>query len=255
VLHDDMKIYVKQLYDEKGNKIPITLPQKGTEVAAGYDIVATSDPKIVGEQANETVGKDAVWKRIDYIEYETNLFIAPSAMTFHTLIHPRSSVSKYNLVLANSIGLVDNDYRGMVICRFKYIWQPEDFSMEYQKVALSDGGDNYTYTSTGKLLGTPNMEKVYKKGDKIAQLVLEQTVMAEWELVEDLSITQRGAGGFGSTDKKEGKPLVEVFAEEQKKFESKQNQDGPDILKTYLKSGGVPTQLPYSERMKQTRQE
>ena len=104
-----MKIYVKKVDG-------ITLPKQGSTVAAGYDIVATSDPKIVGEKTDENV-----WDRVDYIEYETNLFIAPQAVTFHTLIHPRSSVSKYNLVLANSIGLVDNDYRGMVICRFKYI--------------------------------------------------------------------------------------------------------------------------------------
>jgi dUTP pyrophosphatase len=167
-----MKIYVKNIEG-------ITLPQKGTEVAAGYDIVATSTPNIVGAQVEASA-----WKRIDYIEYETNLFIAPSAVTFHTLIHPRSSISKYNLVLANSIGLIDNDYRGMVICRFKYIWQPED--------SVYSGGGFYI---------NPNIDRIYKKGDKIAQLVFEPTVNVEFELVDDLNNTQRGSGGFGSTDK------------------------------------------------------
>lgn len=227
-----MKIYVKQLYDEKGNKIPITLPERGSEVAAGYDIVATSDPKIVGEAGKF---KDS-WKRIDYIEYETNLFIAPEAKTFHVLIHPRSSLSKYNLMLANSVGLVDNDYRGMVICRFKYIWQPSNL-----KVDPNNGFD---------IVGEIDISKIYKKGDKIAQLVLEQTAMADWELVDDLTQTQRGEGGFGSTDKT-GKPLVEVFEEEAKKFEAKKSEQPDSILDKYTQVGGVPTQLPYSERMQQ----
>ena len=46
------------------------------------------------------------------------------------------------------------------------------------------------------------MDKIYKKGDKIAQLVFEPTVQVEFELVDDLTQTQRGEGGFGSTDVK-----------------------------------------------------
>ncbi len=242
---ENMKIYVKQLYDDRGNKIPVVLPEKGSEVAAGYDIIATSDPKIQGVHRNGL--DDSSWASIDYIEYETNLFIAPSAVTFHTLIHPRSSVSKYNLVLANSIGLVDNDYRGMVICRFKYIFQPTDL------IFRAD-----TSGALANCIGIKvNMDKIYKKGDKIAQLVVEPTVTADWELVDDLTQTQRGAGGFGSTDKI-GKPLVEVFSEEKKKFEERQKGPtsvSPDILQTYLKAGGIAMQEPYSEKMKKARRE
>ena len=181
-----MKIYTKKVDG-------LTLPERGSQVAAGYDIVATSDPKIVGEKLDE-----GNWIRVDYVEYETNIFIAPSAVTFHTLIHPRSSISKYSLVLANSIGLVDNDYRGMVICRFKYIWQPEDYRFT-----------NFLGNLTSFGGGIVNTEKIYKRGDKIAQLVFEPTVQVEFEVVDDLSVTQRGAGGFGSSDQPTGK-LVTV---------------------------------------------
>lgn len=170
-----MKIFIKKIDG-------VTLPKRATEVSAGYDIVATSEPKIVGELFEENS-----WKQISYIEYETNLFIAPYVNDIHTLIHPRSSISKYNLVLANSIGLVDNDYRGMVICRFKYMWQPMDMwwgEFDGQKTTF----------------GKPNMEKVYKKGDTIAQLVFEPTITADFEFVDDLNQTNRGIGGFGSTD-------------------------------------------------------
>lgn len=244
-----MKIYVKKVDN-------ITLPKRASEVAAGYDIIATSDPKFVGETNQNKGGEITGFKRLDYIEYETNLFIAPSAVTFHTLIHPRSSISKYNLVLANSIGLVDNDYRGMVICRFKYIWQPEDFIW-----GIKDTGETINNIELGDarvmtrmITGYINPEKIYKKGDTIAQLVFEPTVQAEFELVDDLQATERGTGGFGSTDKKEGKSLTEVFAEEQKRFETKQEQQNLSILDKYKESGGVKTETPYSERIQQRTQ-
>jgi dUTP pyrophosphatase len=202
-----MKIYVKKVEG-------LTLPKKASEVAAGNDIVATSDPKIVGEKTDENT-----WERVDYIEYETNLYIAPEAVTFHTLIHPRSSVSKYNLVLANSIGLVDNDYRGMVICRFKYVWQPQDFS----------------FTSDERLLGSINFEKIYKKGDTIAQLVFEPTVQADWVVVDDLNQTKRGEGGFGSTDKPKVEPRPII---------------GKSLADMYNEAGGVPVKERYSEEIR-----
>jgi dUTPase len=80
-----MKIYVKKIEG-------VTLPQRRTDLSAGYDIVATSEPKIVGVNG-KTEEEIVFWRNIDYIEYETNLFIAPMAVTFHTLIHPRSSIS------------------------------------------------------------------------------------------------------------------------------------------------------------------
>lgn len=206
-----MKIYVKKIEG-------LTLPKKSSEVSAGYDIIATSDPKIVGVKQEES------WKSVDYIEYETNLFIAPEAITFHTLIHPRSSVSKYNLVLANSIGLIDNDYRGMVICRFKYIWQPEDFRMNTQNL----------------LDGIVNINKIYKKGDTMAQLVFEPTVMVDFELVDDLTKTKRGEGGFGSTDKTKIQPKQEVS----------RIISGKSLADMYNEAGGVPVKERYSEQIK-----
>jgi len=166
-----MKIYIKKVDG-------ITLPTQGSKNASGYDIIAISDPIIIGKK-NTTDTSGIYWAEIDYIEYHTNLFIAPESFNIHTLIHPRSSISKYHLILANSIGLCDSDYRGEFICRFKYIWQPIDL-----------------------LYGMPNMDKVYKKGDKIAQLVFQNTLGVEFELVDELNSTDRGSGGFGSSETK-----------------------------------------------------
>jgi dUTPase len=210
-----MKIYIKNIEG-------ISIPKRASEVAAGYDIVSTSDPKIVGKKdvpiTHESKDVENSWLSIDYIEYETNLYIAPDAVTFHTLLHPRSSVSKYNLVLANSIGLIDNDYRGMVICRFKYIWQPEDLTIQ-----------------TGVLSGKVNFNKIYKKGDTIAQLVIEPTVQAEWVIVDELKETNRGDGGFGSTDVKKTE-----FSK----------VSGKSLSDMYNQSGGIFIKEKYTEEVK-----
>ena len=169
----------------------LIVPTNGSPQAAAYDATATSDPEIVGEQVN------GLWKRIDYIQYHTNLFVAPQKDNyqhdFHILIHPRSSVSKYSLQLANGIGLIDTDYRGEILVRFNYLWQPEDMVIQFQKYPQSDGPD-VAGLNPISILGKVNTHKIYKKGDKICQLVVEPTTRAEWVPVNELSETVRGAG-------------------------------------------------------------
>ena len=202
-----MKIHVK---DSKN----LIIPQAATPQSSGYDVIALEEPKIVGEQDGDS------WKSIDYIEYKTGLFISPQYTTtldfgiqnYHTLIFPRSSVRKYNLVLANSIGLIDNDYRGELILCFKYIWQPDDM---FSCVVPIDENTNTKEFGWGRktLRGKVNVDKIYKKGDKIGQLVSEVTNNVDWIVVEDLTVTTRGTGGFGSTTT----PVVEKKANHRKK--------------------------------------
>jgi len=168
------------------------LPTRGTLRSTGYDIVATSDPEIVGEK------NEFGYSRIDYIQYKTNLKMAvyhPSRHVgdYDVLVMPRSSISKYNLVLANSVGLIDPDYRGEILVRFKYIWQPEDYFI--QTKLSDDGSPLYQFVA-----GKPNLDKIYKKGDKICQLKVTRVEPAEFYLVDELDKTTRGDGGFGSTD-------------------------------------------------------
>jgi dUTPase len=168
------------------------LPKKGTDRATGFDIVVTSEPEIVGEQY-----ENGAYKRIDYIQYKTNLKLAVQKdrqfsnfgyndLDYDILAFPRSSVSKYNLVLANCIGLIDADYRGEVLLRFKYIWQPEDYKIRTDNL----------------LEGYINSTKLYNKGDKVCQLKVTKVENVEFVLVDELDSTNRGDGGFGSTDVK-----------------------------------------------------
>ena len=168
------------------------LPKKGTDRATGFDVVVTSDPEIVGEQYD-----NGTYKRVDYIQYKTNLKLAVQKervfssfgyndLDYDILAFPRSSVSKYNLVLANCIGLIDADYRGEVLLRFKYIWQPEDYRIRTDNL----------------LEGNVNSTKLYNKGDKVCQLKVTKVENVEFVLVYELDSTTRGDGGFGSTDTK-----------------------------------------------------
>ena len=178
------------------------LPKKGTDRATGFDVVVTSDPEIVGEKY-----ENGAYKRIDYIQYKTNLKLAVQKdrqfsnfgytdLDYDILAFPRSSVSKYNLVLANCIGLIDADYRGEVLLRFKYIWQPED----------------YTIRTDNLLEGHVNFDKLYNKGDKVCQLKVTKVENVEFVLVDELDSTTRGDGGFGSTDtKQQAKNIAELY--------------------------------------------
>ena len=143
---------------------------------AGYDIVANSSPKIVGSEVLKNY-----YNRIDYIEYDTDLIIAPD-WGVHTYVFPRSSVSKTSLILANSVGLIDNEYRGTVKLRFKYIMQPSDLSI-----------------IDGNIVCEVNLETIYDKGDKIGQLVFAPTIILDLETTDKFELTSRNEGGFGST--------------------------------------------------------
>ena len=168
------------------------LPTKGTDRATGFDIIVTSEPEIVGELYD-----NGAYKRVDYIQYKTNLKLAVQKervfsnfgyndLDYDILAFPRSSISKYNLVLANCIGLIDADYRGEVLLRFKYQWQPEDYKIRTDNL----------------LEGRVNFTKLYNKGDKVCQLKVTKVENVEFVLVYELDSTTRGDGGFGSTDTK-----------------------------------------------------
>jgi dUTP pyrophosphatase len=201
------------------NTPDLVIPIPGTPLSSGYDVVSIVEPEIVGVKYKDDM---ILWNRIDYIQYRTGVFIAPQqnqyGQNFHTLVFPRSSLSKYNLALANSIALIDNDYRGEILLRFKYIWQPEDYT-------IAPAEDNNGYVVVGKI----NQDRIYKKGDKIAQLVAEVSNPIDWVVVADLNTTQRGEGGFGST----GTSTISI-KEKQPEHSTKVN-----LLDQYKKLGGV----------------
>ena len=87
-------------------------------------------------------------------------------MGFVGLLLPRSSVSKTSLGLANSVGVIDSGYRGEIMLKYRHI-----------------GGKN----------------PFYRTGDRVGQLMIIPHPKVEFIEVDELSITDRGDGGFGST--------------------------------------------------------
>lgn len=98
------------------------------------------------------------------VTYNTGLAIEiPEG--FVGLLFPRSSVSKTSLILSNSVGVIDSGYRGPIMMKYHYI---------------EEG-------------------MVYDIGDRVGQLLILPYPQIEFEKVEELSDTDRGLGGFGST--------------------------------------------------------
>ena len=86
---------------------------------------------------------------------------------FAGLIYARSGLAcKQGLAPANKVGVIDPDYRGEVL------------------IALHNHSDAV---------------RTVEPGDRIAQLILTPYLTADFQLAEDLTETDRGAGGFGST--------------------------------------------------------
>lgn len=100
---------------------------------------------------------------------KTGLFIE-LPVGYEAQVRPRSGLAyKNGITVLNSPGTIDADYRGEV----------------------------------GVILvNLSNESFIIENGERIAQLVIAKHEQAEWELVEDLAETERGAGGFGSTGKK-----------------------------------------------------
>lgn len=95
---------------------------------------------------------------------------------FHVKIYNRSSNPlKYGLILSNSVGIIDTQYRGEVKGIFHCITHKEN---------------NFFRNS-----------HVIHKGDKIMQMEMSPIYDFDLEQVETLSETERGANGFGSTGK------------------------------------------------------
>ncbi len=86
---------------------------------------------------------------------------------FEAQVRPRSGLAiKNGITVLNSPGTVDADYRG-----------------EVKVILINLGQEDF----------------IINNGDRIAQMVIARHERAEWNVVEELQSTERGAGGFGST--------------------------------------------------------
>lgn len=96
------------------------------------------------------------------------------------LVFPRSSNAKKDLFLTNSVGVIDSCYRGEIMLKFK------------RSLTHSNGVTWYD-------------EREYEIGDRIGQIIIMPYPQITFTEVDELSTTERGQGGYGSTDVKDGK--------------------------------------------------
>ena len=131
-----------------------------------------------GDAGMDLVGI-SVTKTDKYIEYDTGLALEiPEG--YVGLLFPRSSVSNKDLILKNSVGIVDSAYRGSVRLRFN-VTQNDKSSL------VSNMFPDYGYRD------------VYEVGERVGQLIVIPIPLVEIQEVDELSVTERGEGGFGHT--------------------------------------------------------
>lgn len=135
---------------------------------SAYPTPAYATEKSAGMDLKANIEEPIVLGPLERAMVPTGLFIALPDGT-EAQVRPRSGLAaKYGISVLNAPGTIDADYRGEV------------------KVIL---------------VNLSNEPFVINPGERIAQMVVAKYEKVEWEEVEILDETERGAGGFGSTGK------------------------------------------------------
>lgn len=177
-----MNIELKILDNEFYKKYP--LPKYATIGSAAVDIRSTQD-LVIMPQERVMIGTGlAIWVGSNGYPICNSFFEGVAGV-----IIPRSGLGTKGLVLANTVGLIDEDYQGELTVS---AWN----SLEGRKAQLITNDEN------GVELIKPFMQQKgiikIKAGDRIAQLMFIPVIKASWEIVEEFSDkTQRAEGGFG----------------------------------------------------------
>lgn len=141
-----MEVKIKKMHPDA------LIPQYAKKGDAGLDLTAISVER--DEHGN--------------IVYNTGLaFEIPYG--YVGLLFPRSSNTKKDLILGNSVGVIDSGFRGSVTLKFK------------------------------STIGCNEIGNIYKPGERVAQMIILPFPKIEFIEVDYLSESERGAGGYGST--------------------------------------------------------
>lgn len=168
-----MQVKIKKLTENA------VIPKYSLEGDAGLDLTATS--KKYDEFGN--------------VHYGTGLaFEIPEG--FVGLLFPRSSNSKKDLILSNSVGVIDSNFRGEVSLKFKpaVVCWSDEYTTSIGRD--TDSFDEIAFPSD-HLKGMSFQE--YEVGDRAGQLIILPYPKIEFIETDDLGETNRGDGGYGHT--------------------------------------------------------
>lgn len=142
----------------------IKIVNKSNHPLPEYGTIASA-----GVDLRANITEPVTLKSLERALIKTGLFIE-LPIGYEAQVRPRSGLAyKHGLTVLNTPGTIDADYRGEI----------------------------------GVILvNLSNEEFTIENGERVAQMVIAKHEQAEWNLVEELSDTERGAGGFGSTGKK-----------------------------------------------------
>lgn len=140
------------------------MPHRSSAGAAGWDLFAYIDEPLEIEPLIRFRGEDEQL-RAPYM-IPTGVLIELPPGTFWDVRIRSGLAAKHGLLLANGAGVVDEDYRGEVFV---------------------------------PIVNLSNKPYVIQPGEKIAQAILRRYEVQEFQVTEELSGTERGTRGFGST--------------------------------------------------------
>lgn len=122
-----------------------------------------------GVDLRANISEPITLKPLERTLIKTGLFIE-LPLGYEAQVRPRSGLAyKNGITVLNTPGTIDADYRGEI----------------------------------GVILvNLSNEDFIIENGERVAQMVIAKHEQATWTLVEELSDTERGVGGFGSTGKK-----------------------------------------------------
>lgn len=141
-----------------------SIPSRSKEGDAGYDMTAVD------------------------VELKNNILTVHTGIAIEIprgyagFLFPRSSICKTDLSLTNSVGVIDSNYRGEIMCKFRI-----------NDNVFEQNNDNLY------IINSRNKPRLYSVGDRCCQLIILPVPDITFEEQSELSSSERGAGGFGST--------------------------------------------------------
>ena len=119
----------------------------------------------------------------------------------HYWLCPRSSIYKYKISMANSVGVIDKGYRGNLMAPVIPHSQPEGYWQKFSDNFTTHHEPTYVWTNC-----TTRNEYAYpmlEKGTRLFQIVApDMGWIKDVRIVDTFAETERGEGGFGSTGSK-----------------------------------------------------
>lgn len=196
-MEKQVEIRFKKL-DEKA-----VVPSKAHKDDSGFDLTFITIKKVVG----------------DVIYFGTGIAVQPEPGYYFDVV-PRSSISKWPLSMANSVGIIDRDYTGEIIIPVRVhhasqggIVKNVDFPNGIVTIQFDNGVSKPpSINSLSELI-------LYKK-PKMFQMILRKNIQCSF-VEKEFGDTDRGSGGFGSTDSKQKVTDSEPKEEVIEKIETK----------------------------------